>query len=101
MGSGVEPRRFEFMPDVGERSLRRIADGNVGAIDEPIDIEHSEPDALHVKRSNREYQRFAFLEDGVLRLARRLALQVRDQDLQTVFGGFPMIGIGCHLRELG
>jgi hypothetical protein len=67
MGSGVEPCRFELMPDVGERSLRRIADGDVGTIDEPIDVEHAEPDALHVKRSNREFQRFAFLEHGVLR----------------------------------
>ena len=100
MGSSVESCRFELMSDVGERSLCRIANGNVGAVDEPIDIEHSEPDALHVKRSNRDYQRFAFLEDGVLRLARRLALQVRDQDVQMVLGGFSMIGIGCHC-ELG
>lgn len=100
MRSSVEPRRFELMSDVGERSPRCIAEGNVAASDEPIDVEHSEPDALHVKRSNREFQRFAFLEDGVLRRAWRLALQMRDQNLQTVFGGFAVIGISCHCANL-
>ena len=56
MGSSVESCRFELMSDVGERSLRRIADGDVGAIDEPIDVEHSEPDAFQVERSNRAGQ---------------------------------------------
>jgi hypothetical protein len=96
MRTRMEACRLELMPHVRECGFRLIRHRHIASSDQSIDVEHAEPDPFHMKRPNRELERFAFLEYRVLRSPSGLAVQTRDQELKTVFGGFPVVDVGGH-----
>jgi hypothetical protein len=96
MRSRVEPGSFKLLTDLGKCGFRLIRQREIAAGDESIDVVHPKADAFHVKRANRQPERFAFFEDRISRLALRLGLHAGDQTLQTVLSGFAVIGIGSH-----
>ena len=90
MRACVEAGGFEMTPYLCKRRARLLGDIDRAAIDRPIDVEHPEPDSFHVEGPNRHGERRALGEKSG-RSGRRLCLHVRDEDLQTVFRGFPVI----------
>jgi hypothetical protein len=91
----MEPGRFELLSHLSERDARVVCKRHGSAIDHAIDVEHPEPDALHVERADRDAQRRAFLEETVARRAGRLCRDARDQRFEAFFGCFSRIG-GHH-----
>jgi len=101
MRAGVEARRLELMADIGKCRFRLLGDPHIASIDQAIYVEHAEPDPFHMESANRQLQRFAFLQNGVLRRASSLALQTCHQNLKAVLGGFAVIGVGGHVCVCG
>jgi hypothetical protein len=90
MRTGVEAGRFQLTSHVSKRATRVVAYGKT-APDQPIDVEHPEPDSLHMKCADCEPQRRAFLEECVTGRALRLCLHISDQQLQVFVGSFAVI----------
>ena len=95
MGSRMESCRFELTTHVGERLSRLRGQRHRFARDHAIDVEHAEPDPLHVEGADRDTQGGAFIEERFLRLALGLCLHACDEVLEALFGGFSRVG-GCH-----
>jgi hypothetical protein len=64
----MESGSFEIPSDVRELALEASGHRQAAANQQPIDIEHPEPDALHVEGGYRARERFA-LQDERLQLA--------------------------------
>ena len=91
MGACVEAGGFEMTAYFRKRRARLVRDIDGPSIDRPIDVEHPEPDSFHVEGPNRHGERRALGEERGRGIGRRLPLHVGNEDLQTVFRGFPMI----------
>ena len=87
----METCGFEMAAYLGKRRARFVGDIDDPSIDRPIDVEHPEPDSFHVEGPNRHGERRALGEERGRGIGRRLPLHVGNEDLQTVFRGFPMI----------
>ena len=94
MGSGVEPGGLELTPDFGERLTRVVLYDNSAEVDHAIDVEHAEADTFHVKRTNGDAERGAFLEERVARGAGWLRLNGRYERLEALLRGESGIGSG-------
>ena len=92
MRTGMEPGRFELLAHLSERVARLVGKRNGSAIDHAIDVEHAEPDPLHMERANRDGQRRAFLEKTVARRTRWLRRDARDESFKAFFGRSSRIG---------
>jgi hypothetical protein len=99
-GSLVRPRvktcRLELGSYLCKRASSVVADGHLAAMDQPVDVVHPEANAFHMERANRETQSCALFKKRVARRIVRLRLHARDQRLQAVVGGFPVIRVGRH-----
>ena len=91
MRACVEAGGFEMTAYLGKRRARLVGDVHCAPIDRAIDVEHPEPDPFHVERPNRYGERRALVEECGRGFGRWLCLNIRDEDLQTVFRGFPVV----------
>src|SRR5215218_10140628 len=100
MGAGVEPGGFELTADLREGLTGVVVDDDRAAVDHAIHVEHAKADAFHVKRTNRDAERGAFVQEGVARGSRRLRLDRGHERLEVLFGGQSGIG-GSHKKMSG
>jgi hypothetical protein len=87
----MEASGFEMATYVGKRRTRLIGDADCAPVDRAINVEHPEPDPFHVEGPNRHGERRALGEERGRGVGSWLRLNVRDEDLQTVFRRFPVI----------
>ena len=73
MRARVEAGGLELSPNVAERSARRVADGQTAPGNQPIDVEHPEPDGFHMERPDGNAERRAFPEERLTRCALQAA----------------------------
>jgi hypothetical protein len=59
----VESGSFEITSNVGELALEADGYRHAAANHQPIDVEHPEPDALHVEGGDRTRKRFGLLDE--------------------------------------
>jgi hypothetical protein len=95
----VEAGGFEVAAYLGKRRARFVGDVYCASINRPIDVEHPEPDAFHVESTNRHGERRAFGEERRRGIGPWLPLHAGNEDLQTLFRGFPVIDACRHIQN--
>jgi len=74
----MEACRFQLTSRITKGSPGIVADRKTAAVDEPIDVEHPEPDTLHMECADRLAQRHAFVEACVAGGTLWLCLHISD-----------------------
>jgi hypothetical protein len=83
----VEPGGLELPTDLGEGLTGVVLDDDRPAIDHAVHVEHAEANTFHVKRTNGDAERGAFLQERVARAARGLRLNGGHERLEALFRG--------------
>lgn len=99
MRPGVEAGGFERFAHLGERLGGGLWQRQVGAMQQPVDVEAPEADPFEVKRRDRPLQSFALVEQLRARVARRLPAHNGNELSDPVLCRFPVIGGVCHTRD--
>ena len=89
----MEAGGLEVMTRLLENGRARFRQRRFGPCEETADVEHAEPDALHVKRGDGPGKRLAFLHERC-GLGRWVLLQERDELVDAVAGRLAIVGHG-------
>ena len=93
----VEAGGLQVSANLRER-LSRARQRQPAFLQQPIDVEGPEADALHVERRDRPGQGFTFVDQPVASLSRRLRLDYGEEVVNAGLGGCS--GIACtHDRD--
>jgi hypothetical protein len=98
VGPRVESGRLELVPGVGKQGSNSSWNRGIVPCQQPIDVEHPEADAFHVKRADRPHERFAFLNQRGNRRLLRLAPELGNDLLYQRLRALTMICVhdeGC------
>src|SRR5919112_5737227 len=87
MGAGVESGGLELTADLGERLTGVVRNDDGAAGDHAIHVEHAEANTFHVKGTNGDAERGAFVEERVASGARGQRLNGGHDRLEALFRG--------------
>lgn len=90
----MESGGLELTTNLGEGLTGVVLDNDGAAIDHAVHVEHAEANTFHVKRTNGDAERGAFLEEQVARGARWLRLNGGYERLEALLRGESGIGSG-------
>ena len=93
MRAGMEARGLEVVPDVFDDRRRLGRQRHGRARHEAVDVVDPEADAFQMKRSDRAFERFGFVEERFqLTGARRIGAQQRDEIAETALRRLAAVG---------